>query len=313
MEITQLDNTDFKRRVLEFINTKYSKDKIANFNDINWNDIVPNMLRDYLLSGLQAFFINDSNRHSIESNAMMTNRDLYDKFIGKFNSRPGETQEDSLLKLSNLMPYDNSTDENFHAQIISQALEPTKYTMDDTYDGSCQTYKITYYNVTDRLWLKLIWAIRHLGASCSIFDITKPIVAPSDNELIFKLDEIKDINSDVMNTRLDKLKNFFSRKNTNRATISYSNVLLLAATTSKRKVQSVKITLEAAQIIARFTGEGCEEGSGSRGSRTGNYATRHQKSNLSGGNYEDFNYLFKRSYRSYINSLNKIHKKEIKN
>jgi hypothetical protein len=290
-------NSLLKNYVFDYIKSKYGT-SANNYESIDWDKILPQMLRDYLLSGLQGFMINDFNRHSLESNAMMTRRKLYDEFVAIFNDSSHavmnmDPNTSRLFSLTKLMPFDANLEEKkfFIQQILEHLRDPINYKM-RSYDGSCQIYKMTNYNVQRRIWLKLIWTIRHLGASYNIFNISATVSTPP----LFKFskDDIDSFDTDeAVKARLTAIKDYTIRRPyKNKATLSYSNVLLLAATTLNRKVESVKLTLDAAQIIARLTGEGCSTpGSGQ-----------------SGGGYEDFNHLFKRSYYTYINGLKKRYK-----
>ena len=194
-----LDNTSFKDVATIFINEYYNDDKdgddnykFETFNTIPWQKIVPHMLRDYLLNGLQGFLINDFNRHSIESNAMMTRKQLYDTLMHIFDnpkydfSSVGPTVA-PLFQLTKLMPYDSDDAEKrkFVHQILLHANDPTGYSKNKDYDGSCQIYKTTPYNVQDRIWLKIIWSIRHLGASCNIFNISDELPTINDSDYEF--------------------------------------------------------------------------------------------------------------------------------
>ena len=296
------DNEEIKKLIVDFVEKRY---KVAGFyfTKTQLKDILPRMLRDYLLSGLQGFMINDSNRHSIESSAMMTRKSLYDDFVELFGSpdyMPRDENAKKLFSLTKMMPYEQPEKlEALQREILTQVQDPNGYRSTVEYDGTCQIYKITPYNVKDRIWLKIIWSMRHLGASCNIFDITKRSDQLDVETLTFNSDDINNFRKSDIQERLELIKDYYTRHpHLYKATLSYSNVILLAATTLDRKVESVRLTLEAADVITTLTRQKCEEvSSGSASSHTG-------------GGYDDFNHLFKKSYRNYINGLNKNYKQK---
>jgi hypothetical protein len=160
-----------------------------------------------------------------------------------------------------------------------------------------QNNYLSKYDIRNNLWLILLYTIHHLGANKVITKYIKPV--PSDKELKpltdypFNIKEYFTASGSKKNeltAKLEQIKDYYltARK----TEISSARVIILAATNEEGKQGQVIETFKAAQSLARLTGKACDMP-------------------MAGGGYEDFNHLFKKSYHTYINGLNKRRKKRI--
>jgi hypothetical protein len=160
-----------------------------------------------------------------------------------------------------------------------------------------QNNYLSKYDIKNNLWLLLLYTIHHLGANKIITKHIKttpklPLDEFDIREYVNTKEE--DPKKSNMDIQFSLIKDYYLT--VRKIVISSARVIILAASTENGKEEQVKQTFIAAQSLARLTGNKCPE---------------YTPPIITGGGYDDFNYLFKKSYRNYINGLNKNYKQKI--
>ena len=179
-------------------------------------------------------------------------------------------------------------------------------------DITFQNNYLSKYDIKNNLWLILLYTIHHLGANKVI---TKHIrTNPDPTQKSYPQEESFDIGEyfntttliirkKELNAQLELIKDHYL---TNKPIeIKSARVIILAATNEDGKQGQVIQTFRAAQSLARLTGKACP-------TKPITPSVDEDDYGQFGGGYDEFNYLFNKSYHNYIKNLNRNYKKTLK-